>query len=82
MVASLVDDKKLGKLKLEFAVKKAVFLAPKCYYLELLDNSKYIKIKGIKKTYLNKAIENDLINFNTFKDLLNKDNNIIINQDK
>jgi DNA polymerase elongation subunit (family B) len=44
----LVDNKKLGKLKLENICKKAIFLAPKVYCLETLDGKFIYKVKGLK----------------------------------
>lgn len=40
---------KLGQLKLEYVINKAVFLSPKCYYLELENGDNVIKIKGLNQ---------------------------------
>jgi hypothetical protein len=59
----LVNNKILGMMKLEHIINKAIFLAPKVYYLE---NGKVIyKVKG-----LSHDIE---LTFEDFKTLLNKE---------
>jgi hypothetical protein len=65
----------LGKMKLEYDIKEAVFLAPKVYALKLEDGSfrEIIKMKGSK---------NKNIAFDQFKSLLNKDETLKINQEK
>lgn len=63
---SLIDDKMLGKLKLEYVCKKAIFLAPKVYYLETIDDKIIYKVKG-----LSPDIE---LTLNDFENLLFKDN--------
>jgi len=61
----LIDDKVLGKLKLENTCKKAIFLAPKLYCL-LTESDEFIhKVKGLKH-------EVDLT-FEDFEKLLVKD---------
>jgi DNA polymerase elongation subunit (family B) len=62
---SLIDDKILGKLKLENICKKAIFLTPKVYCL-LTEEGKLIhKVKGLS---------HDIdLNFNDFEKLLYKD---------
>jgi DNA polymerase elongation subunit (family B) len=44
----LVNSKVLGKMKLEYVLKKAIFLAPKMYYLETIDGKVIYKVKGLK----------------------------------
>jgi hypothetical protein len=44
----LVSSKVLGKMKLENIIKKAIFLAPKMYYLETIDDKIIYKVKGLK----------------------------------
>jgi hypothetical protein len=44
----LVNNKILGKMKLENICKKAIFLAPKVYYLETVDGKIIYKVKGLK----------------------------------
>jgi len=39
----------LGQVKLEYVVKKAVFLAPKVYALVTEDGQEIIKVKGLKR---------------------------------
>ena len=61
----LVDNKTLGKVKLENICKKAIFLAPKVYCL-LTENNKFIyKVKGLKHEVN--------MTFKEFKSLLNKE---------
>jgi len=43
----LVDNKTLGKMKLENIITKAIFLAPKMYYLETENNKTIYKVKGL-----------------------------------
>jgi hypothetical protein len=75
----LPDDmvgSQLGQFKLEYKVKEGVFLAPqllKVYSLVLDNDTKVTKIKGSKTRD---------VPFNIIKDLLNKDSNIILNQNK
>jgi hypothetical protein len=38
----------LGKMKLEYICKNAIFLAPKMYYLETVDGKIIYKVKGLK----------------------------------
>ena len=45
----LVSNTELGKMKLEYIAKKAVFLAPKVYGLITNNDEKIIKVKGITK---------------------------------
>jgi DNA polymerase type B, organellar and viral len=45
---NLIDNKVLGKLKLENICNKAIFLAPKVYCLETLDMGVVYKVKGLK----------------------------------
>jgi len=54
--------KKLGQLKLEYVIRKAVFLAPKVYGLITDDNKEIIKIKGITSENLKDFHINDLDN--------------------
>jgi hypothetical protein len=58
----LVDNKTLGKMKLENILKKAIFLAPKVYCLETIDSKIIYKIKGLKH-----SVE---LNLNDFENLL------------
>jgi hypothetical protein len=45
---SLIDNKMLGKLKLENTCNKAIFLSPKVYCLETIDGKIIYKVKGLK----------------------------------
>lgn len=66
----------LGKFKLEYKIKKAVFIAPKVYSLLLEDNSIITKIKGSK---------NKDISIEAFEILLNSNlngNNLKLKQEK
>lgn len=49
---SLVDEKALGKLKLEYIIDKAIFIAPKLYCLVTKEGEIIIKAKGINKNSL------------------------------
>jgi len=62
---SLVNNKILGKMKLEHIIKKAIFLAPKVYYLETVDGNKIYKVKGLSHS-IN-------LTLNDFTNLLHKD---------
>jgi hypothetical protein len=45
---SFIDNKILGKLKLEHVCKKAIFLAAKVYCLETINKESIYKVKGLK----------------------------------
>lgn len=45
---SLLSETKIGKLKLENTCKKAIFLTPKVYCLETIDDKIIYKAKGLK----------------------------------
>jgi DNA polymerase type B, organellar and viral len=70
----LVDSKILGKLKLEYIIKKGIFLSPKVYYLETEDGKVIYKVKG-----LSHDIE---LTKNDFESLLYKDAFLEKNQSK
>jgi len=78
----IVSNKGLGLLKLENVINKAIFLAPKCYWLELADGTRKVKIKGVKSSFIQKAIDEEILTFETFKSMLNKDNSLVLNQEK
>lgn len=44
----LVNSKILGKMKLEYILDKAIFLAPKMYYLQTVEGKVIYKVKGLK----------------------------------
>ena len=71
---SFVDPKVLGKMKLEYIVRKGIFLAPKLYCL-LNDNNELItKTRGLS--------HNIQLQFEDFENLLFKDSEIIKKQNK
>lgn len=55
----LVNEKTLGKMKLENIIDKAIFLAPKVYYLLTKDSTIIYKVKG-----LSHEVELNLEDFN------------------
>jgi len=71
---NFLNDKVLGKLKLENICDKAIFLSPKVYCLETIDNEFIYKVKGLKH-----EIE---MTMNDFKNLLSKDVSIEKSQEK
>ena len=62
---SFIHNTALGKLKLENTCNKAIFLSPKVYCLETIDNEIIYKVKGLKH-----EIE---LTINDFENLLYKD---------
>jgi hypothetical protein len=62
---NLIDNKILGKLKLENICNKAIFLSPKVYCLETINGETIYKVKGLKHD-----VE---LSMNDFEELLNKD---------
>ena len=44
--------KEIGKFKLEYVIKKAIFIAPKVYGLITSDGTEVIKVKGVRSEYL------------------------------
>lgn len=71
---SLVSNTELGKLKLEYVIKKAVFLAPKVYCL-ITESDRFIyKVKGLS--------HNINLSLNDYETLLAKDSKLEINQEK
>jgi len=71
---NIVSDKGLGLLKLENISSKAIFLAPKLYYLKTIDDKESFKVKGLDKNV--KLTEEDFI------DLLSKDKTVLKSHDK
>lgn len=71
----MVGDK-LGQFKLEYTIKRAVFLAPKVYAFITTDGQEIIKVKGIRQEALSGLHIEDLEN------LLQKDSNKEFIQDK
>ena len=66
----------LGQLKLEYIIKKAVFLAPKVYGLITNEGVEIIKVKGVKSENLKDFHISDL------ESLLFNDTSLELNQDK
>ena len=65
---NLISNTELGKLKLEYVIKKAVFLAPKVYCL-VTESDKFIyKVKGLT--------HNINLNMTDFEHLLIKNNSM------
>jgi hypothetical protein len=67
---------KLGQVKLEYVIKKAVFLAPKVYAFVTDDNKEIIKVKGLKHDVI------DNLKFNDLEALLIKDSSREFTQEK
>jgi hypothetical protein len=70
----IVNSKELGKLKLENVVERAIYIAPKVYYLKTIDNQEIYKVKG-----LNKKVS---LTQEDFENLLMKDSIITRDQNK
>jgi DNA polymerase family B len=62
--SSFIDNKQLGKLKFESESVEAIFLGPKMYCLNIIDQGLKYKIKGLKSTAK--------LNLDDFKNLLIK----------
>jgi hypothetical protein len=69
-----IDSKVLGKLKLEYICKRAIFLTPKVYCLETISGELIYKVKGLTK--------NIELSFQDFEKLLIKDSLLIRKQEK
>ena len=78
----IISSKGLGKLKHEYTIINAIFLSPKCYWLELEDGNKVIRIKGVKREFIEEALNNYSLTFENFSNLLVKDEIINLNQEK
>jgi hypothetical protein len=58
----MISNTILGKMKLEYIIDKAIFLAPKVYYLETENGKVIYKVKGLShKIELNKDDFNNLL---------------------
>ena len=68
----LVDNKQLGKFKLEKILTKLVALGPKVYGGVDTSGKEFVKVKGYKNS----------ISLNELELLLNKDNVLTLNQEK
>ena len=71
---SFVDPKVLGKMKLEYIVRKGIFLAPKLYCLNTNNNELITKTRGLS--------HNIKLQMEDFENLLFKDSEIIKKQNK
>ena len=69
---------KLGQLKLESEIEKAVFLAPKVYAFVTTDGEEVIKVKGINK----EVIKNEGFNFEMMRALLIRHSRFTFTQEK
>ena len=73
---------KWGQLKLESIINKAVFLAPKAYFLEIENGDSIIKIKGLNSTVLKSLNKDNIVNLDTFLNVLSKDSEFVVDQHK
>jgi len=73
---SFLVGPELGQFKLEYTIKRAIFLAPKVYAFTTTDNEEILKIKGISKDNLQN------VNINDIEELLVKDSTKEFNQTK
>jgi hypothetical protein len=71
---NLINSKILGKMKLEYIVTKAIFLSPKLYCLQTIDNQLITKTRGLS--------HNIQLSYEDFEKLLFKDSEIIKKQNK
>ena len=71
----LIGDN-LGQFKLEYEIKKAVFLAPKAYSIVTTDDKTITKIKGVTKDIVESIPHHDI------EELLVKDSTMEVSQDK
>lgn len=67
----LIDEKEIGKYKLEYEFNKGIFIAPKIYFIKNKVN--IIKFKGLKK------YETQKYTYDMFKKFLKKDFSHILN---
>ena len=63
----------MGQLKVEHIINKAVFLAPKTYFLELENGDKVIKIKGLSQQNVDLSLDD-------FIELLHKESSLALKQ--
>jgi hypothetical protein len=71
---SFVDSTVLGKMKLEYIVRKGIFLAPKLYCLNTSNSELITKTRGLN--------HNIQLQIEDFENLLFKDSEIIKKQNK
>jgi hypothetical protein len=74
LLDNLLSNTELGKFKLEYKLKKAIFLAPKLYCFETIDGKIITKTRGLS--------HDQELTFSEFESLLFKDSSIIKNQEK
>jgi len=74
LIPNIVDNKLLGKLKLENVSSRAIFISPKVYYIRTIEDKEIYKVKGLKNNI--SLTEKD------FSQLLIKNNSIIKSQEK
>jgi hypothetical protein len=67
---------KLGQMKLEHIINRAVFLAPKVYGLEDIEGNQILKVKGVTQEVANE------LTLNSLEELLIKDSSKEFNQEK
>lgn len=70
----------MGQLKLECVINRAVFLAPKAYFLELENGDSIVKIKGLNQNNLS-DVHKDKLNLTGFINLLQKDSALKLDQE-
>ena len=63
----------MGQLKVEHVINKAVFLAPKTYFLELENGDKIIKVKGLSQQNIDLSLDD-------FIELLHKESSLALKQ--
>jgi hypothetical protein len=71
---NLLSETELGKFKLEYIIKKAIFLAPKLYCFETIDGKFITKTRGLT--------HNIELTFSEFESLLFKDSSLVKTQEK
>jgi hypothetical protein len=76
IIPGIVNDKELGKLKIESISSKAIFIAPKCYGLLDINQIFKFKVKGLNTEGLSTLTKSD------FEMLLNKETQISKSQAK
>jgi DNA polymerase elongation subunit (family B) len=70
LASEFISKTELGKLKLEYELNDAIFLAPKVYYLETINGDIIYKVKGLK--HIVELSKNDFINLLQKQSILEK----------
>lgn len=78
---NLISNTELGKLKLEYVIKKAVFLSSKVYCLITDSDALIYKVKGLSHGATGSQA-GPTLSFSDFETLLAKDSKLEINQEK